>query len=243
MYTTLPLLVSVACLTYGVSVLSFHGRDRLSILLFAVYGTSALWLLGWSLLFQSSVQGGMWTDLLSKVSYLPALLIPALWYHLTVVMVRVPTESKWVGISYGVCAGFIGMQLTTQGVTAEHYLYFFGAYPKAGVIHPLFVVSSLIVWGRCMLLAFRGQQMLRGEARVRQRLLLGALALQGGVMLDVLPCYGVGLFPPGGVFLACSVCLLAQIRRNSIDPLAVAATVAHEMRTPWPTGCAFRARR
>jgi len=50
--------------------------------------------------------------------------------------------------------------------------------------------------------------------------------------VDYLCNYGFSFYPPGVFFITISLGLIAVTHRNSVNSLAVAASIAHEMRTP-----------
>ncbi len=92
--------------------------------------------------------------------------------------------------------------------------------------------------GRGLWLLYRRQRMAVSTERTRLRYCLVSLLIYFFASVDYLCNYGVQFYPPGVLFVAASLGLIAQamVRHNLLaDPMEVAATIAHEMRTPLAT--------
>ena len=89
-----------------------------------------------------------------------------------------------------------------------------------------------------MWLLYQRQKLAVSTEKTRLRYCLVSLFIYCFASVDYLCNYGMQFYPPGVLFVAASLGLIAQamVRHNLLaDPMEVAATIAHEMRTPLAT--------
>lgn len=236
MYSLLPAIVSLVFLGYGVYVLGSRGSNCTTLTFFLVCVTTFFWQFTWSILFQ--VRDEELAVTLAKVGYLLILFLPTSLYHFVVELTRRSAEGNWVRLSYA-CATLLGVILVlSDSVVAGVYHYFFGFYPKAGMLHPLHVLQTTVVVTRALYLLYRQQKMAVSTERLRLRYCLASLLIYFLAAVDYLVNYGVTLYPPGVLFIAVSLGIIAQaMARHDLlaNPMMLAATIAHEMRTPLAT--------
>jgi len=236
MHSVLPAVVSLLFLCYGAYVLRSRGVSRISLTFFMLCATTFCWQFTWAVLFQ--IRNEQVALSLAKLGYLLILFLPTTLYHFIAELTAQRSERRWVELSY-VVAGLLGViLLSTDSLIAGLYPYFFGFYPKAGPLHPLHLAQTGLVVGRGLWLLYRRQQQAVSTEKTRLRYCLVSLLIYFFASVDYLCNYGVQLYPPGVLFVATSLGLIAQamVRHNLLaDPLEVAATIAHEMRTPLAT--------
>jgi signal transduction histidine kinase len=236
MHSLLPAVVSLLFLCYGTYVLHSRGVNRISLTFFLLCATTFCWQFTWAILFQMEDEHAALS--LAKLGYLLILFLPTTLYHFIAELTAQRGEGRWVGLSYGV-AGVLGLLLlTSDWLVAGLYRYFFGFYPRAGLLHPLHLLQTGLVVGRGLWLLYRRQRAAVSTERTRLRYCLVSLLIYFFASVDYLCNYGVQFYPPGVLFVATSLGLIAQamVRYNLLaDPLEVAATIAHEMRTPLAT--------
>ncbi len=236
MHSLLPAVVSLLFLCFGTYVLHTRGVSRISLASFLLCATTFCWQFTWAVLFQIHEQRQALA--LAKLGYLLILFVPTTLYHFIAELAAQRSERRWVELSYAV-AGLLGViLLSTDWMIAGLYPYFFGYYPKAGPLHPLHLVQTGLVVGRAMWLLYRRQQLAVSTEKTRLRYCLVSLLIYFFASVDYLGNYGVQFYPPGVLFVATSLCLIAQamVRHKPLaDPMEVAATIAHEMRTPLAT--------
>lgn len=236
MHSLLPAVVSLLFLCYGGYVLRSRGVSRISLTFFLLCGTTFCWQFTWAVLFQMHDERAALS--LAKLGYLLILFLPTTLYHFIAELTAQQGEGRWVALSYAV-AGLLGvLLLTSDWLVAGLYRYFFGFYPKAGPLHPLHLLQTALVAGRGLWLLYRRQRMAVSIERTRLRYCLVSLLIYFFASVDYLCNYGVAFYPPGVLFVATSLGLIAQamVRYKLLaDPLEVAATIAHEMRTPLAT--------
>lgn len=233
MYSLIPALVSALFIGYGLYVLRSRGASRIGLSFFAVCLTTFVWQATWALLFLS--RDPALAMALARLGYLPILFLPTTLYHFIIELTGSRNERPWLCLSY-LLAGALGLLLpASDWVLAGLHHYFFGYYPKAGWLHPLHLLQTALVIGRACHLLYLRQQAAVSTERSRLRYCLVSVLIYFGAAIDYLCNYGLEWYPPGVVFIVASLGLIAQamVRHNLLaDPLATAASIAHEMRTP-----------
>jgi two-component system CAI-1 autoinducer sensor kinase/phosphatase CqsS len=236
MHSVLPAVVSLLFLCYGAYVLRSRGVSRISLTFFMLCATTFCWQFTWAVLFQIHQEQEALS--LAKLGYLLILFLPTTLYHFIAELTAKRSERRWVELSY-IVAGVLGViLLSTDWLIAGLYPYFFGFYPKAGPLHFLHLAQTGLVVGRGLWLLYRRQAQAVSTERTRLRYCLVSLLIYFFASVDYLCNYGVQFYPPGVLFVATSLGLIAQamVRHNLLaDPMEVAATIAHEMRTPLAT--------
>lgn len=232
MYSLLPAIVAALFLGYGLYVVAEKGFTRVSTSFFLLCITTFFWQATWAVLFQ--VHDTAWADRLVRFGYLLILFLPTSLYMFLVEIADKPGDRRWVIVSYAVAAVLAVFDLGTNLFVAGYYDYFFGYYPKAGPLHPLHVLQTVIVVNRGLYITYRQQQVATPDQRMRLRLCVASLLIYFFAAMDYAVNYGLEFYPPGVVFIAISLGLIvvAVTRYNLLSPMTVAATVAHEMRTP-----------
>jgi signal transduction histidine kinase len=233
MYSLIPALVSALFIGYGLYVLRSRGPHRGGLVFFAVCATTFFWQASWALLFMTRDDATALA--LARLGYLPILFLPTTLYHFIIELTGSHEERPALYLSY-LLAGALGVLLpTTDAVLSGLQHYFYGAYPKAGWLHPLHLAQTVLVIGRAVWLLYQRQQRAVSTERTRLRYVLVSVLIYFGAASDYLCNYGWEMYPPGVAFILASLGLIAQamVRHNLLaDPMAAAATIAHEMRTP-----------
>lgn len=232
MYSLLPALVSGLFLGYGLYVLSSRGFSRISLSFMALCVATFGWQATWAVLFQTT--DPQLAERLIRAGYLVIIFLPTCLYHFVVAVLGARTERRWLQGSYAVALGLAGLNLGSDLFVSGHHRHFFGFYPQAGPLHWLHVVQAGLVVGRGIWLCHHTAQVGSGERRRRTRLLGLALVIYLMAAVDYLSNYGVALYPPGVGFITVSlgIIALATSRHGLMNPAEMAASVAHEMRTP-----------
>jgi signal transduction histidine kinase len=236
MYSLLPAVVSLLFLCYGAYVLHTRGVSRISLTFFLLCSATFCWQFAWALLFQ--LHDRQQALALVKLGYLLILFLPTTLYHFIAELTGQRAERRPVALSY-MAAGLLGVvMLSSDWVIAGLYPYFFGYYPRAGMLHPLHLLQTAAVMGRGLFLLYQRQKIAVSTEKSRLGYCLVSVLIYFFASLDYLCNYGLEFYPPGVLFVAASLGLIAQamVRHNLLaDPMEVAATIAHEMRTPLAT--------
>lgn len=217
MYSVFPAAVAVLFLGYGLYVLKKTGLNRLSLCFFILCGTTFAWQFTWAVLFQ--VQDAALAQILARIGYLFILFLPTSLYHYLAEMAGRRDEEKWIVISYLLAAILAVVLLHTNLFVAGTHNYFMGYYPKAGVLHPLHVLQTLVVVLRGLYLVWHAQEQANPRMRIRLRYCGVALLIYLFAALDYLCNYGLEFYPPGVFFILVSLGLLAlaTVRHQLMD--------------------------
>jgi signal transduction histidine kinase len=236
MHALPPAIVSLLFLCYGAYVLLSRGVSRISLTFFLLCCTTFCWQFTWALLYLCSSPQQAYA--LAKTGYLLILFLPTTLYHFITELTMRPEERRRVQLSYAVAAVLGWLLLTTDWLVAGLHSYFFGYYPRAGVLHPLHLLQTAAVVARGLALLYGRLREAVSTERTRLRFCLVSVLIYVFAAVDYLCNYGWEFYPPGALFVLASLGLIAQamVRHNLLaDPIEVAATIAHEMRTPLAT--------
>lgn len=233
MYSILPAFVSAQFLGFGVYVLLTEGVTRLSVPFALMCATTFIWQGTWAFLFQTS--DPELSAMLVKLGYLFILFLPTTYYHFVAEVTARHGEKPYLIASYGVSLLLAALLVTSDWVVDGYGTFFFGKYPRAGLLHPLHVVQTVLLALRSGWLLISARQ--QTHARDRRKLLdlcLVSLCLYCLAATDYAVNYGMRFYPAGAVFIAVSLGILAVtiVRYGLMRPYLLAATVAHEVATP-----------
>ncbi len=236
MYSLLPALVSLLFLAYGVYVLASRGVYRASVAFGLVCLTTFAWQFAWAILFQ--IKEPQAATMLAKLGYVLILFLPTTLYHFAIALTRQDGERPLLMLAYGVALLLSVVLLGSDLVVAGVHQYFFGYYPKAGQLHGVHVLQTLVVIGRAAYLLWRQGQQAVSTDKLRLRLCLVSLLIYTLAAVDYGANYGLAFYPPGVLFIAVSLGIMARaMARHDLlaNPMMLAASVAHELRTPLAT--------
>ncbi|ALD93687.1 Signal transduction histidine kinase [Cupriavidus gilardii CR3] len=235
MYAILPAFVSSIFLGYGLYVLVTRGVTRLTTTFFLMCATTFAWQGTWAFLFQTTHPDV--ALLLAKVGYLFIVFLPTTFYHFITEVTERRGERPWLLVSYGMSLLLAVVLLTSDRLVSDYYLYGFGNYPRAGILHPVHVAQTVLLALRSGWLLLDARRGAVGEKRQRLTLCLWSLGLYSLAAIDYAVNYGHDFYPPGVVFIAVSLGIIALsiVRYDLMHPYSLAATVAHEVRTPLAT--------
>lgn len=236
MYSILPALVSLIFLGYGAYVLGSRGASRVALTFFLVCLTTFAWQFAWAVLFQ--VRDEATAVLVARAGYALILFLPTTLYHFVVALTGQRADHGGVLLSYAICTVLALTLLAGDAMVAGVYHTFFGYYPKAGPLHRLHLLQTTLVIGRAAWLLLRQLKVALSTDRLRLRYCLASLLIFFLAAVDYAVNYGYRFYPPGVIFIAVSLGIIAQaIARHDLlaNPMVLAATVAHELRTPLAT--------
>jgi len=232
MYSALPAIVSALFLGYGAYVVAVRGFNRVSTSFLLLCVTTFSWQAAWSILFQVDDPGV--ALVLAKAGYLLILFLPTSLYQFLVEISERTQERRWVWMSYAMAAALAVLLFNSDWLVAGTYRYFWGYYPKAGWLHPLHVLQTVLVVNRGLYVTFRQFQIATAEHRRCLQICMASVFIYFLAAVDYLCNYGVEFYPPGILFITLSIgpLAIATYRHSSMSLVTVAATVAHEIRTP-----------
>jgi two-component system, CAI-1 autoinducer sensor kinase/phosphatase CqsS len=247
-YSIFPAAVALYFLIAGLAVNFKFSKHRSHFAFVVLCISTFVWQFTWAILFQTDDPA--FADVLIKIGYLLIVFLPTSIYHFLVEVSDTHSERKYVYYSYMIAGIFAVFIILTDMFVSGHYSYFFGFYPKAGALHPLHVVQTIIVTMRGLYLLYKKQKVAVSLFREQLRYCLVSILIYTFAAVDYLCNYGVEFYPPGIIFITIglSIFLYALLKKELMTNLhqvltrkheekisllkALAANIAHELRTP-----------
>lgn len=236
MTALLPALVSLLFLGYGAYVLVSRGVNRISVAFFALCAITFCWQFMWSILFQLEDQES--ADMVARAGYFLILFLPTSLYWFVTELTVEHDELRWVGASSAFAALLAALLVSGDYLVAGTWQYRFGFYPRAGPLLWMHIAQTIVVMTRALALLYQHMRRAISAERIRLRYCLASMLIYFLAAIDYLCNYGASFYPPGVLFIALSLGIMAQaIARHHLlaNPMMLAATVVHEMRTPLAT--------
>ena len=242
MYTLLPAAVSLLFLGYGAYVLVSRGINRVSASSFVVFAITFCWQFMWSILFQ--IEDEAQAMAVARLGWLPILFLPTAIYYFVTELTQVRRELRFVAVSFALACTLAVLLFSSDLLIAGTYRYRFGFYPKAGPLHALHLAQTAVVCVRSLYILYSKLRDAHPLERVRLRYCFVSLLIYFLAAVDYACNYGAGFYPPGVLFVALSLGIMAQaVARHDLlanpvmlaNPMMLAAIVVHEMRTPLAT--------
>ncbi|MBI5745608.1 MAG: GAF domain-containing protein [Nitrospirae bacterium] len=140
----------------------------------------------------------------AKVSYVGVPYIPAFFYHFCLSILQQQGKKRLVLANYLVSTLFALLIPTLYLVDNSLYSYFWGFYPKAGVIHPIFLVYFGLVSGlslRKLYLGYKAKERVAPLEATRIKYLFWAFAAGFIASIDFIQNYGFEFYPTGYIFV------------------------------------------
>ena len=155
---------------------------------------ACIWLVSTSMLYSTTDddEATFWM----KCIYLGIVYIPAVVYHFSVRLHR-HTGDKLILANYLLGTAFLCI-LPTPYLVNGHYSYFWGLYPKAGVLHPLFLAYFFSVSGLALRQLFLSSEPRGAIVPLKvPRTIFWAFVVGYVASVDFIPSYGLALYPFG----------------------------------------------
>ena len=208
-HSTPPLLAGTLFLICALWVLSNNPRSTSNTIFSAVCGAACLWLFGCFMLFSASREDEalFWV----QVIYTGVVFLPALTYHFAQSLSGGAAHDRLIVWNYAVGALFWSLLFTPYLVDGQ-YVYYWGRYPKAGVLHPWLVAYVVAGGGGTVYRLYQGYRLhLSSSPLLGAQLKYTVVALALGFLasLDFLQNYGVGFYPVGYLLAGLSVTVVA----------------------------------
>ncbi len=233
MYSLLPALVSGLFIAYGFYVMAAKGLNRTTGSFFLLCMTTFFWQSTWAVLYTVEDDPAR-ADQLIRFGYVLIAFLPTTLYHFLTEITGRFNERRWVFASYSISAFFAVLSATGDLFIDGHYSYFWGYYPKAGLLHPLHVLQTTLVVSRGLMIVWQQERIATDSQKSRLRLCILSNLIYFFAAVDYLCNYGLAFYPPGVLFIAVALGLMsyAVAKYDLMSPYTAAATIAHEMRTP-----------
>lgn len=233
MYSILPAIVAFLFLSFGLYVAHSKGLNRVTSAFLILCITTFFWQFVWAILFQ--VENKELAQNLIDLGWLLILFLPTSLFHFLVELTGQQNHKRKVYASYIFSIFLAATHVTTDLVINGNYHYFWGFYPKAGILHFLHVLQTATVVFYGLYIAYQKQKLVQAGEKTKLQYCSVALLIFSLSAVDYLCNYGAEFYPPGVVFIALGLGLiaLATVRYHAMDDSRMlVASLAHEMRTP-----------
>ncbi len=169
---------------------------------------ASFWLFGFFLIYSTSDAAR--ALFLGKLLHLGIVYIPALFYHFSLSFLEAQHSAKSVRLCYAASTAFLLLLPSDYLISGQH-AYFWGYYPQAGMLHPLFLGYFVGIGALALHRLYRGFTARKpaspAEAR-RLRIVFWAFLLGYASAIDFVQSYGVELYPVGFIFASLWVLLV-----------------------------------
>ncbi len=200
MYSLLPAVVSMVFAGFSIYVLAKERMTRVWSPFIAVCTATFVWQGTWAILFQTTSVGV--AVVLAKTGYVFIVFLPTAFYHFVTGVVSRP-EKTLLRMSYGLCLLLAILVLTGNEVVNGVSLHSFGYYPRAGRLHPIHVVQTLLLAARgaWLLLQAKRHPDASGFRDLFNPCLI-SLTVYSLAATDYVVTYGNDFYPVGMIFIA-----------------------------------------
>ena len=207
MYSLIPMIGAIYFASTGLYVLLKDKKNPVNIVFSLLCCVTFCWQITWSFLFQ--INNPDTAIQLAKYGYLFIIFLPTAFYHFLARISKRENEKKWVYSSYLVSTIFAFVLLFSDLFFSNYYQYFWGYYPKAGLLHPLHVLQTSIVLTRGLFIAYKA--MLTSSVFHKKKLTycIAGLFVYFLGSVDYLCNYGFELYPPGIIFITIALGIIA----------------------------------
>ncbi|MDH4274037.1 MAG: ATP-binding protein [Gammaproteobacteria bacterium] len=225
MYSLSPLIVALYFLLLGTIVAAKAKHHPTTVPFVAMCMATFLWQITWAMLYQT--EDVEYINAMITFGYLIIIFLPTTLYHFLVQMAGEHGEMRFVRGSYGIAFGFAAVLLGTDWFVDGHYEYYWGAYPKAGILHPLHVAQTLVVVVRGLLVARRKHYFAPEPLKTQLEYCNVSVLVYLLAGVDYLCNYGVEFYPPGIYFVSLSLSIFAYalINNDLFDAQAAMARI------------------
>jgi len=227
-YSLPPLIVSILFLLLGSAIYFKNKKSRINIAFVLLSFVTFWWQFSWFILFNT--QDKFLASILVKVGYAGIIFIPVFFYHFFLEFLgKNKGADKYVlYFMYGISFLFELFLFSTNFFVQGYYEYFWGFYPKAGILHPIYLFFLTAVSLRSVFLLYMAYLEERGRDILRlqqiKNLLIGFI-IYFLASSDFLVNYGVEFYPFGVIFvLACLSIIAYSISRYRMFDIKVILT-------------------
>jgi len=231
-YSIPPLISASIIFACGLWIVVKNPRVKTNVTFGSICLAVCFWLFGTYMMYSTGQKDEaiFW----GKFSYAGVIFIPAFFYHFCVSFLRRQHTNGMVLMNYLISACFLSL-LPTHYFTDGLYFYFWGSYPRAGPLHPLFLVYFASVSGvalKKLYVDYKAKEETSPLESTRIQYVFWAFVIGYIASLDFVQSYGVKLYPTGYLFAGLWVIIvtyailkyqlldIAQITRNQFLPHA-----------------------
>jgi two-component system, NtrC family, sensor kinase len=210
LYSVPPLLAGTVVVACGIWVLMKQPNGLVNITFSLVCGSVGVWLFSFFMVYSATddAEAGFW----GRCVYVGVVYIPAAFYHFASSVLQRRMPSRLIASNYFISTAFL-LLIPTPYLLNGDYSYFWGHYPKAGLLHPLFLMYFGLAGGWSLFKIYQGHlaaQHINESEAARLKTLFWAFAVGYVSSLDFAQAYGHEYYPVG--YALASICILIVTR-------------------------------
>lgn len=227
LYSVPPLLAGTLVAACGLWALLRQPRNIINLTFSLLCGAVGIWLFGSFMVYSSADEAE--ADFWSRCTYVGVVCIPAVFYHLTSCLVQHRMPGRLIATNYLLSMVFL-LLLPTPYLLDGNFSYFWGHYPRAGLLHPLFLLYFGLASGWALFRIYQehlaAQRINNGRDASHLRTLFWTFAVAYVSSLDFAQTYGHEFYPVGYVLASISILVATRtiIADQSLDSARVPPT-------------------
>jgi len=190
-----PLVAGTLIFSAGLWVVFKNSRSRPHLTFGLVSLGVCIWLFGMFLAYSAPNEQSAY--FWNKIVYIGVFFIPASFYHFCVSFLSLKNKKNYVVTNYLISTLFLAF-LPTNFILNGQYPYFWGYYPKAGVLHPFFLLYFALVTGASLNMlysSYKVKQDQNPDQAVRIRYVFVAFVVGFMASIDFVQLYGFEVYP------------------------------------------------
>ena len=208
-YSIPDLLAVTLIFSCGLWIVLNNYRKAANITFSLVCLAVSSWLFGAFMVYSSTQEeeARLWEKLL----HIGVVYIPAFFYHFCVSFLQAEKHNKRVLANYLISTVFL-LLIPTPYLINGHYSFFWGYYPKAGPLHPLFLAYFASVSMASLLKLYRGAKAKEESSPLeatRIKYVFWAFAIGYLASTDFVQSYGYEFYPFGYFFVTLWVLIVS----------------------------------
>ena len=207
-YSIFPFLVAVYFLLIGFFVF-IKGKKKNLVLPFSLLClVTFIWQGSWTILFQ--IQNIKIAVFIAKIGHIGIIFLPVLYYHFVISILN--KKDRFLPVLYFICFTFLILLFSTNSFISGVYKYSWGYYPKAGLIHLIYLSLTIFLAFKSFYLLWKKINS-ESDSLAKQKFwyTLLALIIYFFASLDYLDNYGLNLYPLGIIFISISLSIIALV--------------------------------
>lgn len=202
LYSIPPLLAFTLIFACGLWIVLKNPRSIPNITFSLVCLGVCVWLFSSFMVYSTSnvEKAQLWW----RINYVGVAYIPAFFYHFCASFLKDQDKKKIIFTNYLISTAFL-LFIPTNYLIEQPYSYYWGYYPKAGILHPIFLVYFASASGlslRKLYLSCKAKKGVAPLETTRIKYLFWAFVIAYTASIDFIQNYGFEFYPTGYLFVS-----------------------------------------
>lgn len=226
-YSILPAFVALYFAFVGAVTWNRSKRETVHKTFILLCLSTVAWQISWAILFQT--QDEAVAEKIAVIGYSFIIFLPTFLYHFLSSVSKANGEQTYIRASYVLCGILYFFLIKTEYFVQGVYQYKWGYYPKAGVIHFIHILQTVVVVTRGLFVTYES---LKKSSEIAEKRKLTqfiiALFIYFMAALDYACNYGFSLYPVGVIFLTISMSIMAYaiLKEDALETQITVSKVA-----------------